>query len=366
MIKDKNFNSLDRKPKVLVAPLDWGLGHATRCIPVILSLNKQGCEVILAGSKQVKELLQAEFPELKFIDLRGYEVSYSRKKKWFGFKMLSQLPKLYIRIRSENKWLKKVVVQNNISAVISDNRLGLFHHTIPCIYITHQLLIKTGLQFTERAIQKIHYHFINKYTACWIPDLPDKNNLAGDLSHPNKLPKVPTIYCGILSRFNEIIEEINYQYCFLLSGPEPQRTILENIILNELKFCQLKTVIVRGLPEKSTVPRLNNSLVTTFNHLPAVDLENIIAQSKIVIARSGYSTIMDLAKMKKSAVLIPTPGQTEQEYLAAYLSRLGFFSTISQNDFSLSKINKTTNDFSAFTSVKNNIDEIIASFIKTF
>ena len=163
MIKGNFFNSSPAKPRVLVAPLDWGLGHATRCIPIILTLIEQGCEVIIAADGPVKNLLQKEFAQVEFLPLRGYDIAYSRKKSWFGIKILSQFPKIFLRIRAENKWLKKAVGQYKIDAVISDNRPGLSHPAIPCIYITHQLLIKTGYRFTEWIAQKIHYHFINKY-----------------------------------------------------------------------------------------------------------------------------------------------------------------------------------------------------------
>ena len=191
MIKAQNFNITDHKPRILIAPLDWGLGHATRCIPIIAALIQQNCTVIVAAEGKLRTLLQKEFPDVQFIELRGYRVQYSRYRFWMPVKLLLQLPKILYRIYAENRWLKKAVKEHSIHAVISDNRMGLFHKTIPCIYITHQLTIKTGNRFTESIAQKIHYHYINKFSACWVPDAEGSLNLAGALSHPAKLPKVP-------------------------------------------------------------------------------------------------------------------------------------------------------------------------------
>jgi UDP:flavonoid glycosyltransferase YjiC (YdhE family) len=188
-MKVENFNIPGLKPRILIAPLDWGLGHATRCIPIISALIQQNCSVIIAAESQVKFLLQKEFPNLQFIHLTGYRIKYSRYKLWMPVKLLLQLPKIVYRIYAENLWLKRIVKQNKIDVVIADNRMGLYHKKIPCIYITHQLSIKTGNRFTESVAQKIHYHFINKFCACWVPDAEGALNLAGELSHPVTMPK---------------------------------------------------------------------------------------------------------------------------------------------------------------------------------
>ncbi len=334
-MKTENFNIPDNKPRILIAPLDWGLGHATRCIPVISTLIKQHCIVIVAAEGQIKTLLQKEFPYLQFIELKGYRIKYSRYKLWMPVKLLLQLPKIIYRIYAENKWLKNVVKEQNIDAIISDNRMGLYHKQISCVYITHQLTIKTGSRFTERMAQKIHYHFINKFGACWVPDAKGNLNLAGALSHPVILPKTQVTYLGPLSRFEKKETESKYDLCILLSGPEPQRTVFEKIILKGLSKVEGKICLVRGLPGETKNLQLNNSSIEIKNHLPADELNNIILQSKIIISRCGYSTVMDLVKLQKKAILIPTPGQTEQEYLAKYLHAQQLFYSINQQDFSL-------------------------------
>jgi uncharacterized protein (TIGR00661 family) len=362
------FNIPGGQTRVLVAPLDWGLGHATRCIPIISELIKQNCIVFVAAEGQVKTLIQKEFPGIPFIELKGYRIQYSKHEFWMPVKLLLQLPKILFRIYAENRWLKKAVKDHEIDAVISDNRMGLFHKKIPCVYITHQLTIKTGSSYTESFAQKIHYHFINKFRACWVPDANGALNLAGALSHPLAVPKVQVIYLGPLSRFEKKDAESKYDLCLLLSGPEPQRTVFEKMILRDLNQIQGKVCLVRGLPQETQIPSLNNSSVEVINHLPAGGLNQILLQSDIIISRCGYSTVMDLVKLQKTAILVPTPGQSEQEYLAGYLLAQKLFYTTDQESFSLPVAIKNAN---AFENNKwpvgfNDYKTVIKNFIGTF
>ncbi|MEO7308675.1 MAG: glycosyltransferase [Ferruginibacter sp.] len=262
-------------------------------------------------------------------------MQYSRSKAWMPVSLLLQFPKLIWRIYAESRWLKKAVAKYRIDAIISDNRLGLSHKKIPCVYITHQLQIKTGVRFTEGIAQKIHYHFINKFTNCWVPDMAGCINLAGELSHPATLPKTPVSYLGPLSRFEKKEVEYKYDLCILLSGPEPQRSIFENLILRELNDFKGKVLLLRGLPGRSAVIETNSSDLQIEDHLPAAELSQALLQSKMIISRSGYTTVMDLVKMQKKGILVPTPGQTEQEYLAGYLLQQHLFYTTQQQGFSL-------------------------------
>ena len=349
-MKLENINTGNSNVRVLVAPLDWGLGHATRCIPIIYELLGLHFDVLIAAEGKTKKILQNEFPSLIFLPLTGYEVMYSKNKWLLFFSLLTQLPKLFRRIYYEHKWLKKIIKENNIGMVISDNRLGMYNSTITCIYITHQLKIKTGNRFTEQLAQKIHYFFINKYAACWVPDNKAANNLAGDLSHPKCLPKTPVKYLGPLSRFEKTTVKKKYDYLVLISGPEPQRTIFEELMLEELKKISGKIMLVRGLPEDDKPLIQNNDKIEIHNHLAAAALNRAILQSGIVICRSGYTSIMDLIKLDQKAILIPTPGQTEQEYLAAYLMQQKIFFSAPQNNFSLPAALNAITDF-PFTTI---------------
>jgi uncharacterized protein (TIGR00661 family) len=365
LIKARNFNIADLKTRILIAPLDWGLGHATRCIPIISVLLQQNCTVIVAADGHQKTLLQKEFPDLQFIKIKGYQVQYSRYRLWMPAKLLLQLPKIIYRIYAENRLLKKVVHEHNIDAVISDNRMGLYHKKIPCVYITHQLAIKTGNPFTENIAQKIHYHFINKFKACWVPDVIGEFNLAGSLSHPSILPKVPVTYLGPLSRLEKKEKESKYDLCIILSGPEPQRTVFEKIILKGLLNMKGTVYMVRGLPGKAEIPELNNLSLEIKNHLPADELSNIIQQSKMVIGRCGYSTVMDLVKLQKKAILVPTPGQTEQEYLGIYLQKQKLFYCVDQDSFLLPEVIKKADasDFAAWPVWQDAYKTVLENFV---
>ncbi|GAB2841832.1 glycosyltransferase [Ferruginibacter profundus] len=335
-MKFEKINIKGYRRRILVAPLDWGLGHATRCIPIIYSLLALDFEVIIAAEGPIKNLLKKEFPDVVFTHLKGYKIRYSSSGRWLPARLLLQFPGLLKSIVYEQQWLKAIVKEYQVDVVISDNRLALYHKTIPCIYITHQLQIKTGNRFTTWLAQKIHYFFINKYKTCWVPDnAAADNNLAGTLSHPEKLPAIPVQYLGPLSRFEKTTAEKKYQLLVLLSGPEPQRTILETMLLNQLKTFSGRVLVVRGLPAIEKPVINNTDTLTIVNHLTATALNIAVMQADWVICRSGYTTIMDLVKLGKKAILIPTPGQTEQQYLAAYLMHKKICFSVLQKDLVL-------------------------------
>lgn len=320
-------------PRVLVSPLCWGLGHAARCIPIIRELMSY-CEVVIAADGGCLQLLRNEFPNLNYLTTPAYNISYSSKSVFLKWKLLGQIPSLINIINKEHKWLKRVIKEHAIDAIISDNRFGMHTKEIPCFYITHQLEIKTGNKFTERILQKMHYSVIKKYSQCWVPD-SEGNGIAGVLSHPEKLPE-NVKYLGPISRFEAKEENIVYDLLVILSGPEPQRTILEKKMLDELELFKGRCVFVRG-KDDSAPGDLKNKSIEVINIATAHELNDLILKSDMVIGRSGYTTVMDLIKLKKKAILIPTPGQTEQEYLAKNLMEQSIFYCVDQKDFSLSK-----------------------------
>jgi len=305
--------------KVLVAPLDWGLGHATRCVPLIQTLKQAQCHVYVAGNPTALKLLQEEVSGVKYLPLDGYEIRYSSKRQ-LAWKILKQIPKILRAIYKEHRWLQNVVTTHQINIIFADNRYGLYHKDATSIFITHQLRIKAPFSWLEGVIQKINYRFINRFNACWVPDYEGKLNIAGILSHPAQLPAVPVQYIGPLSRLKGIHTPVSVQYkwLILLSGPEPQRSILENVLLQVINTVQHPVLLVRGLPLASTglaVP----PHCKVVNYLPAKDLQLLFAQSEYIISRSGYTTVMEILALQKKSILIPTPGQTEQEYLAKHL-----------------------------------------------
>ncbi|MBS1660904.1 MAG: glycosyl transferase family 28 [Bacteroidetes bacterium] len=241
-----------------------------------------------------------------------------------------------IRINREKAWLRRYIRLEQPDLIISDNRYGLYLKEVASIFITHQLRIRSpwgGL--ADDILQRINYRFIRRFDRCWVPDIPGPDGLAGELAHPARLPHMPVRYIGWLSRFSADGMGEYSDLLILLSGPEPQRSLLEKRLLEQLADYTGKTVLVRGLPEGRELPGLIPPQVTVYNHLPAAALERVISGAGQVVARSGYSTVMDLMRLGKKAILIPTPGQTEQEYLGDYLASKGWAICIAQRGFSL-------------------------------
>ena len=334
------------KKRILVAPLDWGIGHATRCIPVINALISNNYEVILAADSRPLHLLSTEFPQLEMIRLKGYNIKYSKYLP-MSLSMIFQIPKLLWNITKENDALDEIIKEYRIDGVISDNRFGLYSSKAPCIFITHQLEIQTP--YFAGSIRNFNYKYINKYNACWVVD-DEKINLAGNLSKPDSLPN-NTHYIGIQSRFEK--QEIKKKYDFLaiVSGPEPQRTVLEKGLIIDLKDRKEKSIIVLGKPELNTNNQIGN--LTIKSHLNAKDLNAAISQSDLIICRSGYSTLMDLAKLEKKAIFIPTPGQTEQEYLAHNFKDLGICYTQNQSEFNFEIALEKSKNYTGFNTEIN-------------
>ncbi len=332
---------------ILIAPLDWGLGHAARCVPIIKELQHYPFRIIIAGEGAVANMLKQEFPELEIIPLPGYKIKYSKNKRQFLLKLLIQFPGVLYSVLKEHRWLNKVKQELNLCAVISDNRFGLFNRSITSIYITHQLSIKTKNRLSDKIATLIHRKISKNYTQCWIPDFNHKKKLGGLLSSTVKL-RQNDVYIGCLSRFEKKpVSKIMIDLLIVLSGPEPQRSIFESLLLDQLKDYTGRVVFVRGLPGNDSAPVeiLYDNNITVKNHLTANELNDAIEQASIVISRSGYTTIMDLVKLGKKAILVPTPGQTEQEYLADYLSSQKMFFTVTQEKFVLKDVLKQAEAF---------------------
>jgi len=327
--------TMSGKTRILVAPLDWGLGHATRCISIIRELLEHNTEVIIAADGRPYELLKKEFPSLSAVQLPGFTVAYPEGNR-ITAKIVSQFPKIIISIFREHKALSNIIRNFKIDAVISDNRFGLFSKQIPCVYVTHQIgiMMPKRLQWASRIVYFLNKALIQKYTACWIPDYEEEDNLSGWLSHYYPLPKNAT-FIGPLTRFKKISNvPKEYDILVMLSGPEPQRTVLENIMMEQLKLVRRKSLVVRGIPEKTQHMKLSE-WISVVSSLDSEALNRTMLAAEIIVTRPGYSTIMDLDVLGKRAIFIPTPGQTEQEYLAAELKRSGKFYIQEQDNFSL-------------------------------
>lgn len=346
---------------ILVAPLDWGLGHATRCIPVIRQLLQQGCTVIIAASGKQASLLQQEFPAITIVPLQGYNIRYGNSN--LIFQLLRQLPRFVSTITKEHQWLQAAINEYGIDGVISDNRYGLYSSRIPCVFITHQLQVQAPrwLKWTEWFAQQRIYRFIKKFGECWIPDKPDfMDSLGKALSHPDKKLSIPTKYIGWLSRFQPQPPQPHkkYQLLISLSGPEPQRTILENILLKQLPAIKGRVLLVRGLPGNMDLPIQQLPHVEVMNHLPGNAMQHAIAETEIFLSRCGYSTLMDLQTDSCRCIFVPTPGQTEQEYLSKQIAASGKADVRQQHNFNLLQAVEQATSIQSFSTGQYENDDL--------
>ncbi|WP_298892969.1 glycosyltransferase [uncultured Psychroserpens sp.] len=325
---------MNLKKRILIAPLNWGLGHATRCIPIINALITHNYEPIIASDGNALSLLKKEFPDLKAITLPSYDITYPKKGQHFKLKLLQSSPKLMKAIKAEKKATASIIEDYNIDGVISDNRLGVHNKNIPCVFITHQLQVLSGS--TTWLSTKLHQKIIQRFHECWVPDNLGDINLSGVLGHTN-MHEMPIKYIGPLSRFKKEILDIKYDVMVLLSGPEPQRTLLENKLLEDFKHFNGKVIFIRGVIEEDQYISEDNHM-TIYNFMTTDALGKAINESDLVVCRSGYTSLMDLTKLSKKAFFIPTPGQFEQEYLAKRLTDLGYTPSCTQDDFNIEKL----------------------------
>lgn len=332
-----------RQKKILIAPLDWGLGHAARCIPIIQQLLNQQNTVVMASSGDAYRFLAVEFPDLQLEELPTYDIVYSDSKSQTA-KLLLQIPKVWKAVQNEKKLTLRIVKKHEIDIIISDNRFGVYCTDIPSYFITHQLKIidAKNRKWMEWLMMKMNFYFIQKFTECWIPDHAGENNLSGTLSHNIETP-FPIKYIGTLSRFKNmwmaLTLEKTYKIVVLISGPEPQKTIFQKIILSQIDSLNIPTLVCLGNPGNQTIRRRSHS-VDIVGHLPTERLYHMLFNSELVISRSGYSTIMDLESLGKKAIFIPTPGQSEQEYLAQKFKESMIFFSEEQSTFHLDRAMK--------------------------
>lgn len=329
---------------ILITPLNWGLGHATRCVPIIRKVLEQGDSPIIAADKAPLAFLQKEFPDLEFIKLPGFEPTYSKGNSQV-FKLLTSIPGALIDFKKEHLEIEKIVKERKIDTIISDNRFGCWSKNAYSIFITHQLHIQVPRLFrwTYPFVNMISRSYIRHYDELWIPDVETEPSLSGILSHPVDV-RIKTKYIGILSRFDgdgddyDYGNDYDYDYLVILSGPEPQRTIFEDIVIKQATEVDGKVVVLRAKPDQEDLPADIPDNVIIFNHVDDDLFVELVSKSKSIICRGGYSSLMDLVCLNRNAYLVPTPGQTEQEYLADYLTKKGLFNSCRQKDFQLKTV----------------------------
>lgn len=326
---------MNQEQTILICPLNWGLGHATRCVPITKSYLDDNYRVVVATESPLTEFFKEIFPDIELEFLPGPSIAYNHKGSLF-WKIFRQLPGWAVWIIKERRRIKKLSNKYRPVKIISDNRYGVRVKNTKSIIITHQLAIKLpmNLKFMEGCLHRITKYLISKFDECWIPDLETEPGLSGELSRKYPLPR-NTKFVGIQSRFmidvpeKEISEpSFDIDILIILSGPEPQKSILKKHLLDLLYLSKYKILILTGDPHlPADITTKGN--ITLYPHLSHKLFRQLIDKTPVVISRSGYSSIMDFWYLQKNAILIPTPGQTEQEYLAHHLEK--YFSVVPQN-----------------------------------
>jgi len=341
---------------ILVAPLNWGLGHSTRCIPIIKALLDRGAKVIIASDGVALGLLKKEFPGLTHYELSSYQISYAKNGRMFKLKMILNSYKILWAMYKERQEIKRIVRAEKITGLISDNRLGVFCKGITNVFITHQLRVLSGS--TTAISSKMHQQIFKKYDAVWVPDFESMSeNLTGKLGHLDKKPK-NLVYLGPLSRFEKKKAPLTYDLLILLSGPEPQRSMLEEKLKSKLKTFKGQAIMVRGvIEEKQTIEEipLKKGSLKVVNYMQSEELMSTVRQSALVLCRSGYTTVMDLAKLGKKAFFIPTPGQYEQVHIAERLDAQKIVPSCTQDEFKLEQLERVE-DYAGLAVFSSEVD----------
>jgi predicted glycosyltransferase len=330
--------------KILVAPLHWGLGHATRCVPVIRRLLLEGNEVVLASDGAALSLLQEEFPALPSVALPAYNIRYPTNSILWN--MLLQSRQFFKAIRAEYADIQQIVAEYQIDQIISDNRFGCYSPLAKKnIFLTHQLNLITPFGLFDAVARCLNHRFVKRFDELWIPDYADEPSLSGKLSHGYLEGLPPVKYIGALSRFEkkETVLPVFFKenkgekkILVVLSGPEPQRTFLEEKIISQAQFSKHQFLIIRGLVSDKVI-FLQEKNITSYTYMTSENLNQAMLEAEVVVSRSGYTSIMDFAKLGKKALLIPTPGQTEQEYLAKHFLAKNIIASQSQKNIQLDK-----------------------------
>lgn len=317
---------MNRQQKILIAPLDWGLGHTTRCIPIIHYLRSRGHKVYAGAEGNSAKLLKSNFPDLEILDLEGYNIEYAKNKSGFIFKILQQVPKIVATLKAEHRWLDKMHQQYHFDAIISDNRYGLYHKGIKNVILTHQVQILSGMgKLADLILLKWHRGLLERFQQCWIVDTEKTPGLSGKLAHPKRLP-ANARYIGYLSQFFDTPGQSRMpkpnHFLILLSGPEPMRSQFEAKLWQQCSLLNQYTFTFVAGKSGLAAPEYIPAHIKWHSYMGAAELAEEILDACGMVCRGGYTTLMDLQVLQRPALLVPTPGQTEQEYLAQTLSKV--------------------------------------------
>lgn len=341
--------------KIFFPVLNWGLGHASRSLPLIRDLLNHDCDVVAASDGEALVMLRRELPDIKVLQLPGYGIHYS--SKYMPFNMLRYGPGMLRTMKTEHDLTRAIVKREGIDCVISDNRYGCYHPGIPSALITHQLQVFTGQKLLDVYIRRQIRSWYRKFDEVWIPDQEPPHHITGDLAGMDTHP-VPKFFLGVISELSSTPHKGKYDAIAVISGPEPQRGNFEQILIRQLSSLPGRYAIVCGKPGTNEVAREEKNL-TIIPYLSRKQLSGLLEETTVVIARSGYTTLMDLAKTGHRAILCPTPGQYEQIYLADRLAGLGQCIYSRQENINLGKALQEVQMVSPISCTSSHRDNLI-------
>jgi uncharacterized protein (TIGR00661 family) len=322
--------------EIIYGVCSWGLGHATRSLPVIRRLLNENHHLTVISNGRSLEVLKKELgDDITYIDIPDYPMLLSENTRQFLAKSMVYWPVFIKRIEDGLGQLQKILEKKHYDCIISDARYDMYSKKIPSFFISHQMRIMNPLQIQmfERAMERFNMFFFKRYVGVIVPDYKE-NNLSGDLSHNLKRIDEHSIhYVGVLSDFTKRPLKKDIDYLISISGPEPQRSMLEGKLISQVGDLEGNIVITLGKAEKYAITKKKQ--LTTYTFVTKELREELLNKAKLVVSRSGYSTIMDVAVIGTKALFIPTPGQIEQEYLSQYHNNLGTFYSVSQDEITL-------------------------------
>jgi len=337
--------------RIFVSPLSWGLGHATRDVPIIRELLKHNHKITIASSGSSLVFLQKEFPGCEFLNFPDYPTPYTGSA-FFVLKFTAYIPLMIHAIRKEEQKARRIFEENKYDLIIADNRFGVYSPQIPSFFISHQLRFSAPkiIPIAEEWAQSFNSRFHKNFTRVIVPDnSPDTVSLSGKLSvNTRKDTRDRIYYAGILSSIRKLDVPEDIDFLFSVSGPEPQRTMLENIILKQAGKLPGKKVVLLGNPSKNIEYKLDK-LTIVKSHAGREEMSVLMNRAKFIISRSGYTTVMEIAELgKKKCLFIPTPGQTEQVYLSQYYQQKGWVYSKSQYSLDIVKDVQEAGKYSGF------------------
>ncbi len=321
---------------VFYTVLNMGLGHASRSLPIMREFVNRGWRLVIGANGRALNFLQNEIPAAEFITTPDYALRYA-KGALLPLSLLAQTPQFLAGIRAEQKLCRKAAQLYQPKLIISDHCYGMSHPEIPSYFITHQVYfaMPPGLERFSALPARFNFHYHRHFGKIIIPDLPDENGgrLSGRLS---RLPRQASRYhyAGLLSSVAQQNIKPDIDVLVSISGPEPQRTLFEKLVLEQIETIPGKKVVLLGKSE-STRTLCDREALKVYSHLPRQAAAELMNRARLIVSRPGYSTLMETAELGKPALFVPTPGQTEQVYLARRLQEQGWFHSVAQHRLKL-------------------------------